>query len=266
MIGCPRCGGHDVRLLKAGLLECTSSVVVHVIPPGRQGNPTAIPVTEPCGHRFEVAMSAEPCECGLGSLGHCTECGRPVCHLHGTVVERRLLCDRCIAERREALAREQQEAAERAAAEAGERHVAAVQRVRVVAATTAAALSAAGVRQRTLARVRTRRRGVMDPYVWNQSEAVGRGWYIADWAESPLDNAPHISLRDDGELFWKTWRPDGSSHDPTPVIGHWARVLRTRVVAVDGPIDLESCSLGYLERLERDLEAAREARSLPLGR
>ncbi len=60
---------------------------MNVVPAGARGNAAPIPVTGPCGHRYQVMNDSAPtaqCGCGMFAVGKCATCGDAVCGLHGT--------------------------------------------------------------------------------------------------------------------------------------------------------------------------------------
>jgi hypothetical protein len=85
LVVCPQCGQSDVRPLAPGYYECVGPVLRDVVPAGAAGNPTAVPVTGPCGHRFQTGQhaSAPACTCGMFAVGTCTQCGLSICGTHG---------------------------------------------------------------------------------------------------------------------------------------------------------------------------------------
>lgn len=77
-------------------------VVVGGVPPELTGFPYPVPDLRVCGYRFRVGTSGTSSEtcgyCTRLSIGHCADCRRSLCHLHGTAGTP-FLCSRCIAVR-----------------------------------------------------------------------------------------------------------------------------------------------------------------------
>jgi hypothetical protein len=107
-VRCPQCDGSQVRELTPGFFECTSQVLVGVVPPAMSGQPQPIPDYRACRHQFQVggAAATPRCACGRYSIGVCGGCSEPLCGIHGAGAEA-FLCAEC--SRRETQRREQTE-------------------------------------------------------------------------------------------------------------------------------------------------------------
>lgn len=84
---CPRCGGRDRRLLAPGFFECRSKVIIDLVPAGRHGSASEIPVHGVCGHRYQTAVtsgSTNHCACGMFAVGICRQCSKFLCGEHGS--------------------------------------------------------------------------------------------------------------------------------------------------------------------------------------
>ncbi len=98
---CPRCGGHNQKLVAPNYWECAS--VVHwseMVPAGPSGEMVGINRSGPCGHRFHADSRREAagnyCTCGTYAIGVCAECRVPVCGDHSDLLGGRRLCSaRC---------------------------------------------------------------------------------------------------------------------------------------------------------------------------
>jgi hypothetical protein len=92
---CPRCGGTSSNLLAPGYHECTSQMLVNVVPPGAQGNPGPVPIYQMCGNRYKTgaaAVGAPQCACGMYAVGACRDCGEPLCGRHVNTRNDTVLC------------------------------------------------------------------------------------------------------------------------------------------------------------------------------
>lgn len=126
-IGCPRCGGTSRRLLAPNYFECTTNVLINVVPAGMQGAVQDTPIYQACGHRYQQAAgsaaSERRCHCGFDAVAGCVECDAPLCGQHADEGRRggRVLCATHAAERErestraEVLAQERREAGRAAA-------------------------------------------------------------------------------------------------------------------------------------------------------
>lgn len=107
-MACPSCSGTQREPIAPGYWRCTSliarkSVVdVHPYPELRdvlpiQGLPAIEQVSySPCGYAYPEGdgsmSSAQPCRCGLFSIGACARCGILACGAHGRLVGELFLC------------------------------------------------------------------------------------------------------------------------------------------------------------------------------
>lgn len=109
-IFCPECGGSQVRQVGPGRFQCDSLVLVDVVPPEVTGY-GPVPQHRVCGNRFEIGTLDTPSEtCGFCtrlSLGTCADCGRFLCHVHGTS-RGAFLCQPCLETRLAAEKREEE--------------------------------------------------------------------------------------------------------------------------------------------------------------
>jgi hypothetical protein len=107
---CPECGGSQVRQVGPGRFQCDSLVLVDVVPPEVTGY-GPVPQHRVCGHRFKMGTldtSSEACGfCTRLSMGTCGDCGRPLCHVHGTS-RGAFLCQPCVRTRLAAEKREEE--------------------------------------------------------------------------------------------------------------------------------------------------------------
>jgi hypothetical protein len=89
---CPRCGGTQRRILAPGFFECTTQTLTGVAP-HRDGS-GGVPIYRACGHQYQDAPPGlgALCECGLGAVGACKSCGKPLCGRHGTSHDSGFLC------------------------------------------------------------------------------------------------------------------------------------------------------------------------------
>lgn len=85
-MSCPRCGGTSRRSISPGFWECTTVLSQLAPGPGRDHpalGPAVVEQQFPCGHRYQDGeqVGAEPCSSGCGryAIGHCVDCGSPVC-------------------------------------------------------------------------------------------------------------------------------------------------------------------------------------------
>ena len=72
-------------MLAPGFYECTSRVVVNVVPRGALSNVTEIPVPGQCGHRYQegdASVTTATCSCGMFAVGVCATCTRSRCGQH----------------------------------------------------------------------------------------------------------------------------------------------------------------------------------------
>ncbi len=233
--------------------------MVSVIPSWQSGNPTDIPIEEPCAHEFTTVSTEATCEtCGLLAIGFCKECSGPVCFKHGTMYGDRLLCQTHYRERSDAATQRAEQEKDRHEAERKRQHEAEVEKTRELVTAAHSALRQARARTRTLAKVYTRTHGVMNPYTWNcVGENLGRGWYLFKW---PDMRGQTFALTYDGRLFSHTEKLMG---DGMPLIGHWIRIVRTHAVAVDSEVDFTYYSGDTLRRLQRGLESVAAAPRSP---
>jgi len=121
MTRCPRCGGQELKAITPSEFECVARIVTGHLPPGARG-PRPLPITEPCGWRFQIStegrLSGLACSCGRDSIGACVDRHTRLCGLHGSR-DGTFLCARC-SELRQDVERRTEDEARRAEAAAQE--------------------------------------------------------------------------------------------------------------------------------------------------
>jgi hypothetical protein len=133
-VACPSCNGTNRQPISPGFWQCTTLVWRDATSwgpapgtPPQLGIMGPIPgaVQEPCGTQYHEATglgeggvaTQGTCACGIFAIGQCSQCGRPVCGIHGKLFEGLLTCAEDIQAaklRAKQEAQAAQEAAERA--------------------------------------------------------------------------------------------------------------------------------------------------------
>jgi hypothetical protein len=240
---CPRCGGISRNSIAPGYWQCTAVIDDPASPRSAwdDADPwrAATHPTRPCGHRYEegTTFSADPCRCGIHSIGRCVRCDRPVCGFHGGLYEDALHCDDCRQVLLSAIEERKRTAAEQVENTAADIREKLELNAREAVQRAVDGLVASGRPSDALAtieHVNTPRGpggGAINWYL--VKKRMGQGWYVGQLGWRSIDHGPatstHLVLSEDGRLL------EGARYvGPKIRPGRYFSVLRSEVVAVEG--------------------------------
>lgn len=107
-MACPRCGGTNRKQIAPGYFVCTTIVERRMPEPDPRFGPFRLQRNE-CGYEYQEPTSASTfgvCECGMGAIALCKQCGRTLCGNHIAEQSPAVLCQLCAADRQERNRRE----------------------------------------------------------------------------------------------------------------------------------------------------------------